>query len=341
MSGPYGIGALTYYEAGFSPLPALGKLLKVSKASGRHPEPNKEQIERWSKSYGPFNIALRLPKDVIALDIDEYKDDLTKLKILEEKLGVLPETWNSDSRAGKGGKLLYRVPPDIKWQSNINGITIVQRTHRYVMAFPSHNKESNSRYEWYRGLNGSLVLDNVIPSVDDLTFLPNEWIVELKKSDTVQAWSSTVGINNDDLDLFNDGEPCGYMELLTEFCLERLKNSASVHDTGSSIIALILTAATDGHAGVQYALDEISETFCMSNRARDLVTEWNNLLSWHLGQVEQEDISEVDSCSLTVRFTPSERVALVHDFGTFLTKSRAAGIPDTQAVRLMYGRNRR
>jgi hypothetical protein len=337
MSGPYGVSALTYLEAGFSPLPTLGKLLKVTKASGRHPIASKEQIERWSKSYSPFNIALRLPTNVIALDIDAYKGDLEKLTELEEKLGKLPPTWNSDSRGGHGGKVLYRVPPGIKWMSNINGITIVQHTHRYVMVFPSFNKTSESKYVWYLGLGGELVSDNMIPSVEDLTELPKEWIEALTKSETIQAWSSTVGINNDDLDMFNDEAPCKYMELLTEMCLKRFENADSVHDTGLSILGLLITAATDGHSGVQEAIDKMSIAFCSSNRSRDLVSEWNNLLSFVLAQVDPERINDVDVCTMKLVLGVDYETQIMQD----IAKAMAKGLTASMAIRLKFGKIRK
>lgn len=337
MDGPYGIGALAYFRAGFSPVPTLGKLLKVANASGRHPEPDIEKIEKWAKSYGLFNIALRLPTNVVALDIDEYKGDLEKLKELESLHGPLPVTWNSDSRGGFGGKLLYRVPPDIKWKSNINGITIAQRTHRYVMAFPSYNKESDSKYKWHLGLAGELVEGYTIPEVDDLTELPEEWIEPLKKSDTIQAWSSTVGINNDDLDLFNSDEPCKYMELLTQVCIERLTEADTLHDTTLSIIGLLVTAATDGHSGIQPAMDSISKIFCSANRPRDLVSEWNNLLSFVLAQVDPSSISDVDVCGMKLIIGTNNEDSIRSD----IAKALAAGITPSKAIRLKFGRNRR
>lgn len=300
---PYGISALAYHDAGFSPLPALGKLLVVKMASGRHPNVSREQIEKWSKTHGPFNVALRVPKNVIGLDIDEYKGDLDRLKKLESELGELPPTWNSDSRGGTGGKLLFRVPDELasdKWQSNISGITIVQHTHRYVMALPSRNKESNSRYQWYMGLNGLLVPDYQIPTVDELSEIPKEWASVLKKTVDPMYYENS-GISNDELeDIFNNDDPCIYMQTLTEICSQKLLEAydAGLHDVGLSIIGILITAATDGHSGIVQAIDTISEIFVGAPRGRDLGNEWNNLLSFVLANVDMAGISEVDTCNL-------------------------------------------
>ncbi len=301
---PYGISSLVYFDAGFSPLPALGKLLVVKGASGRHPIASREQVVKWSRTHGPFNVALRLPKNVIALDIDEYKGDLERLKKLEDELGELPITWNSDSRGGAGGKLLFSIPDELasdRWQSNISGITIAQHTHRYVMALPSMNKESKSRYQWYMGLNGQLVPDYQIPTVNDLSELPKEWASVLKKTVDPMYYENS-GISNDDLDIFNPEEPCAYMQILTEMCSQRLLDAhdAGLHDTGLSVIGLLVTAATDGHSGIVQAIDTMSEIFISAPRGRDLGSEWNNLLSFVLANVEVDRISEVDTCKLTL-----------------------------------------
>ena len=289
IRGPYEISALTYYEAGFSPIPAMGKLLVVKEASGRYPIVGREKIQKWTKTHGPFNVALRLPPDTVAFDIDSYKGDIKRLRELEESLGKLPPTWNSDSRGGDGGKIIYRIPKEFssdKWLSSINGITIVQHTHRYVMAFPSYNKESDSRYLWYFGLGGLLIPDQQIPSVDELTELPKEWAIALRKQGNV-IFNQTE-IYNVGLDDFNSDEPCHYMTTLTQMCKEEIVSSydSGLHDAGYRLIGKIVRAAALGHPGITEALEELSLTFCSAPRSRDLGAEWNNMLPYILAQTE-------------------------------------------------------
>jgi hypothetical protein len=314
---PYETAALPYFEGGFSPLPALGKLVVVKQASGRHPMAPKERVEKWTRSHSPFNIALRLPKNVLALDIDAYKGDIEKLEKLERELGKLPETWNSDSRGGDGGKILFRIPDDYshdKWESNISGITVVQHTHRYVMALPSYNKESDSRYKWYKGLGGSLVPDYQIPTVDDLTELPYQWAAALWKTVDLM-YHENSGISNDELeDYFNNNDPCTYMQVLTEMCCERIQDNydSNVHDTGLSMVGMLVKAASDGHSGIVQAMDRLAETFLAAPRRRDLGTEWNNILSFVLANVETDCVSEVDSCILNLNLNIQKMQAQIH-----------------------------
>jgi Bifunctional DNA primase/polymerase, N-terminal. len=298
VSGAYGIGAEVYYLAGFSPLPAKGKLLMVSGVSGRHPMASQEKIEYWTRVYGYANIALRLPDNVIALDVDAYKDDLVRLDVLQEQLGPLPNTWNSDSRGGVGGKLLYRVPPGMKWQSSIGGITIVQHTHRYVMAMPSYNRMSDSNYMWYNGLDGEIVPDYQIPSIDDLTEFPLRWVKATEKHETQKYYH--LEPQDVELDMFNDGEPCPYTLRLREICIAKLRESyaSGLHDSALSITGTLMMAASNGHIGIPSVITELGAVFQRAPRNRDLVSEWFNIVDFVLANIEIDNVSEFDSCNL-------------------------------------------
>lgn len=316
MSGPYGIGAKVYYEAGFSPLPAKGKLLMVTGASGRHPLASFDRIEYWIRVYSNANIALRLPSNLIALDIDVYKQDLERLETLESQLGTLPDTWNSDSRGGDGGKLIYKVPPGMKWQSSIGGITVIQHTHRYVMAFPSFNRVSDSRYLWYDRLGGEVVPDYQIPDVEELEYLPDKWIKALEKHEAQHFYN--LEPQDIELDMFNDEEPCQYTQKLAEICKQKLKESyaASLHDTALSIIGSLMQAASNGHTGIPTVVLELGDIFRSAPRNRDLATEWFNIVDFVLANVEADSISEFDSCKLNLKeFKEKDDFEILMDAG--------------------------
>lgn len=345
MFNPYEISALAYYEAGFSPLPASGKLLAVKEASGRYPIADIEKIKSWIVSHKSFNVALRLPPNAIAIDIDAYKGDLEKLAKLEEELGPLPITWNSDSRGGAGGKLLYRIPQGVeskKWRSNIGGITIIQHTHRYVMVLPSYNRESETRYMWYLGLGGETIPDYQIPAIEDIAELPLAWALALKKEDQMIFGPNTPA-DNFGLDSFNQDSPCTYMTTITDMCREKLLDAydSGLHDTGISIIFTLLTAAVNGHAGVTEAMEEVAEVFCGApNRARDLGAEWNNLLDWALANVPTNETSQVDVCDLRIPNYNEIKVevnALMAEISLLVN----AGISQFRAIRYLTGRRGR
>jgi len=318
VNGPYGIGAETYYLAGFSPLPARGKLLLVKEASGRYPIANFEMIQQWSKTHSYANIALRLPDDVIAIDVDAYKDDLTRLDVLQEQLGPLPKTWNSDSRGGIGGKLLYRVPPGKKWQSSIGGITIVQHTHRYVMVLPSYNRESDSNYLWYEGLSGLMVPDYQIPSVEDLAELPDRWVKATEKH-TAETYYN-LEPQDVELDMFDDGEPCQFTIKLAQICKEKLQESyvSGLHDTALSITGSLMQAASSGHVGIPTVVMEMGEIFRKAPRHRDLASEWFNIVDFVLANIETDSISEFDTCKLNLELEYEDDFIILQKAGLTL-----------------------
>lgn len=293
-------------------------MLMVTGASGRHPMAGLDKIENWLKTYSHANIALRLPTNVIGLDVDAYKNDLDRLEVLEEQLGPLPVTWNSDSRGGQGGKLLFQVPPDKKWQSSIGGITIVQHTHRYVMALPSYNRESHSNYQWHQGLSGIIVPDYQIPSVDDLSELPSTWTNVLEKHQTQTFYN--LEPQDIELDMFNDEEACPYTLRLANICKKKLKESytSGLHDTALSITGSLIQAASNGHTGIPTVVLELGDMFRSAPRNRDLATEWFNVVDFVLAHVEADAISELDPCKISVDFQYEDDFKILQNAGLTL-----------------------
>jgi len=300
---------------------------------------NIDKIKSWISTHKSFNVALRLPLNVIALDIDAYKGDLERLKKTEDELGKLPTTWNSDSRGGQGGKVLYRIPEALaskKWLSNINGITIIQHTHRYVMVLPSYNRESETRYMWYQGLGGQIIPGYYIPTVHDIAELPIEWAQALKRDDQM-TFNSNSEVNNLGLEIFDEVPPCKYMTILIRMCKEKLYESYDfgLHDTGLSILALLLRAAADGHSGIFDAIEEMSQVYCSASRPRDLAIDWDNILSWQLAQVDARDISTVDSCELNIFLENQIEAEVRMLIATGMTEFRARRLLNGRRGRLM------
>jgi Bifunctional DNA primase/polymerase, N-terminal len=197
MTGPYGRAAGRYLELGYSPLPLPpGQKWPPPKGwtGARTPMADLEQVRRWERSDPDANIALRLPDDVIGIDLDLY-DDPTKdhpsperqaaWRELVGRLGQLPESPLATSRDdGVSGIRLYRVPAG--WKSAgilpaapvceghplpdgrearpgdlVSPGEVIQHHHRYMVAPPSVHP-SGRRYRW---LGGNL------SAVSDLPFL--------------------------------------------------------------------------------------------------------------------------------------------------------------------------
>lgn len=128
------------------------------------------------------NIALRLPKLVIGLDIDQYgsKTGLDEIQALELELGRLPETYVSTSRPGTGsGIRLFRLPNTVdplKLPGNATKSTeVIRFSHRYIVVAPSIHPDDRP-YVWLNPA-GDLVEAPCGPGA--LPELPDAWVTYL------------------------------------------------------------------------------------------------------------------------------------------------------------------
>src|SRR3954453_2374876 len=81
--------------------------------------PTDEDIADWSASaVDTFNLALRLPADLVGIDVDAYDDKPGEATLAdaEARWGALPATYVSSARAdGVSGIRLYRIPTGLDW----------------------------------------------------------------------------------------------------------------------------------------------------------------------------------------------------------------------------------
>ena len=156
--------AYTFYcEQGWRgvlPLKRGTKFPPPSGYTGRgNPDPTEEQLAQWAQSVANRDggVCLRLPDNVIGIDVDAYntKTGAATLAEAEKRWGKLPPTVRSTSRDdGVSGIRLYRVPPGtelaggIKFpEMEIGDIDIVQHHHRYMVCWPSIHPEGRP-YGW-------------------------------------------------------------------------------------------------------------------------------------------------------------------------------------------------
>src|SRR5687767_12677953 len=102
MSGPYATAAATYWTAGWRgvlPLPARKKADPPRGfTGGAGVDPSFPDLQAWSDGReGGGNIGLRLPIDVIGIDVDAYdgKAGALTLARAENDHGKLPPTWRT------------------------------------------------------------------------------------------------------------------------------------------------------------------------------------------------------------------------------------------------------
>lgn len=166
-------------------------------------DPDDATVGYWAANgQADGNIALRMPDDIIGLDVDAYdawrpvRDPVTgqvvtklvhkrgaeSLAELEAALGPLPPTWISSARPAPSGIRLFRVPSGVTiTESALPGdIEIVRRGHRYVVAPPSINPETGTAYAWWFGASGTRwVTPGRPPARDEVPELPGAWAVRL------------------------------------------------------------------------------------------------------------------------------------------------------------------
>lgn len=190
----YADHAFEYFKKGYAPLwlPARKKYPPPADYTGeRGFWPSGADIQEWVEAHGDGNIALRLPLNVVCLDVDAYSEGKNVLQTMQEaveKLGPLPNIGRSTSRLDDplSGHRLFRLPDDkvgTKFVGNLlaagygPGIDVVQYSHRYLVAPPSIHPDTGVAYTWLdaEGRPASF------PAVDDLPLLPDSWIEGLTK----------------------------------------------------------------------------------------------------------------------------------------------------------------
>lgn len=181
MTGPYAAAADIYWRAGWRgilPLPANKKHdppKGYTGASGA--DPYYPEVWEWINGpAGAGNIALRMPSNVIGIDVDDYGDKRggDTLALAEAAHGALPSTWRSTSRDdGVSGIRLYRIPEGLAWPCEVGAsIELIQTRHRYCVVWPSIHPEGRT----YRWISPDGLVSTAVPDPDDLPLLPDSWV---------------------------------------------------------------------------------------------------------------------------------------------------------------------
>lgn len=220
MTGPYARAARLYRELGWlGPIPVVGKSenLPHGFTGGYLAYPGDDQVELWCSTRGRDNVALRLPDDVIGIDVDAHsgRAGLETIEFWELQTGTeLPPTWSSTSRLNGSRILFYRVPAGLSWRSDLgrtSGVEIIRQTHRYAVVWPSIHPDTERRYEWYEPGHypGRAAASGRQPRVDELAWLPDSWVAALQRGSATSPGSRATDRDhsNDPLpDFYHDGQ---------------------------------------------------------------------------------------------------------------------------------------
>lgn len=264
----YGAAAPVYRDQGWPsvlPLPRGKKFPPPTGYTGDGAEvPSYADVFAWCEDHPTGNLALVMPDGVIGIDVDDYdgKHGGTTLAAAEAAWGPLPPTVRSTSRDDTvSGIPLYRVPGGtrLKGQLAMDGrsdVEVVQRHHRYVVAYPSIHP-TGGQYRWLDDIGNEVG----IPAVEDLPILPDRWVKEL----TAASVPSTTGVTVDVAETLRS-VPDGYMDSMVEARLDEAMRDlraggGSRHDATTRHVLALLRFAEQGRPGVRRALERLFLAF--------------------------------------------------------------------------------
>lgn len=265
----YGEAAQRYWSAGWRgilPLPPRRKHSPPDGYTGHSGKwPSYPDVFAWTEENPDGNICIRLPEDVVGLDVDNYgtKTGGSTLAEAEKLWGPLPPTVRSTSRDDiHSGIRLYRVPPGVTFKSGITfrdkqlgGIDIIQYSHRYVVVSPSIHPDTGQPYRW---LDDSGWVTDEIPCPTTLPELPENWVTELTVGDRVDLESVDVG---EAIGGLTTGVPDGAVARRLTQAVVALKDSGSRHDNTLANVLGLLRLSEMGHPGVSGALRVLGDAF--------------------------------------------------------------------------------
>ncbi|MDP0399185.1 phage/plasmid primase, P4 family [Tsukamurella strandjordii] len=272
--------ASIYVDRGWTsplPLPVGRKATPPDDTTGNKPYVDHDELGTlWTDADDRANLAVRMPvvdidgvpHEVIGIDVDQYgnKTGADTLRELEAKWGTLPPTFMSTSRdPGTGsGIRFFLVPAGKKWVGKPGpDIEIIQRTHRYAVAWPSvvtwdkGPVEPPRVYQWYAP-DGSPCDP---PPLAALAMLPETWRDGLRKGDAVAALD-VIEFADDTAALeWLEATVHGYRKPMTPV-LDSVVRKLSDNVIGGAYDAMILAVheivrlGAEGHEGIGLALEQ-------------------------------------------------------------------------------------
>lgn len=244
---------------------------------GDSADPTDEEIDRWAREEPDGNLAVRLPLGIVGIDVDNYggKTGAQTLAEAEKRWGPLPPTYRSTSREdGVSGIKLFRVLAGTRLRGalkfgelGIGDIDIIQRHHRYVVAWPSIHPEGRP-YRWIDEADGAVV--DTPPGPDDLPELPETWIESLRiklahnnseparnTKDKRQKSQNSYDVS----DAMTAGRPSQKVALRLGEALADLAEGVNRHDTMCPHVLALLRHGERGEPGVEVALETLYRRF--------------------------------------------------------------------------------
>jgi hypothetical protein len=307
---PAAIAARDLFERGFPPIPLPARC--------KYPPPEGltgfDGTDLEAADIGALewegNVGLRVPVDVIGIDVDAYRGGLDTLHDLTEKLGKLPPTWIIHSgRNDDSGIRLFRVPEGLTWITTLAGIDIIQRNHRYAVAPPSVHPEGRVYQWWDQTIKAQA---ETIPHVDDLPYLPWAWISELSRAtrdeaDVTRSHAVDAQGKRTFIDAHAHGDAQGYATVIVQHFTDQWHEGFARHDSMQHCLTWAMEHARAGVLGTQETIDALANAWIDSmvneaprvNARRSLigstvrVTEFDAMLRHAIGKANAKTDDEL------------------------------------------------
>lgn len=291
---PYESAAAQYWEAGWHgvlPLPPGHKSPPPEGWTGWEGDtPSYADVQAWTEDRPRSNVGLRMPPDVLGVDVDQYKGKHGAYTLMqcESRWVPLPPTWRSTSRDdGASGIRFFKVPAGLEWPGILPGgdVELVHHGHRYACVSPSLHPEGRP-YRWY---DPDGVVSTVIPRPDELPPLPVEWIVGLGARPHVHQPRADMGSGEVIGWLANLPNPqaaaCEWMAKRSITASQEVRDaSGSRHDKARDQVLAIVRGGEQGHTGTNAAIDRVRSAFIVSvvgdnsRTPREASSEWQRIL---------------------------------------------------------------
>lgn len=295
--------AIGYHKAGWHPieLPAGAKGPPPEGRTGYGgADMTLEEIEA-----APWlgNLGLRMPVDVIGLDVDVYRGGGRTLQDLFARCGPLPLTWISHSGRNDGsGIRYYRVPVGLAWVAGLAGMDIIQRPHRYGAAWPSTHPDGRP-YGWLTQAEGPTT---ELPVVEELPELPWAWIRELSRAQATDVGARPQAVDQDALEAFlsahTQADQPSYVGTIADHFTDRWRAGYSRHDTMQHCLTWAMECVRAGVAAAMPTVHLLGERWVQAVdpderraqlRADHRTTEFEAMLRHAIGKVQAKTEAEM------------------------------------------------
>ena len=235
------------------PLPLGAKFPPPKGVTGYKAQPITDRdYKAWEDEWA--NIGLVVPDGVVGIDYDGYKSG-------NSLPADLPPTIRSTSRQDGSGIFLFRVPGGTRLNGSVPGVgEVIQRFHRYAVAWPSIHPEGR-RYRWLDS-DGN---EAEIPDVDDLPDLPEAWLERLAERPRRRTGKNKGKAYTGDVDDWLDGLPTGAMSPkvrnVVRDTVRSLRRYSLLGDCRYDVmvraVGQLVALGAQRHRGVERALDDV------------------------------------------------------------------------------------